>query len=192
MAALVCHAKVWWGNGEGYNVDPLAFPVLAGTVLTEAVRFLFDRASAVLDRRAGRVPVEEPESVAGRPSALQVRAGELTDARVERISQAQGALRVYLSRPDLLQGEDEGLRDLLGQLRRDLEEVYGCSLPFGDEQRPQPGAEVSQHADEISGQQVGIRAQGMTAKGRARAVQTSRTITETGEQVGMHFDGPIG
>ncbi|QLE71783.1 hypothetical protein FGW37_09335 [Streptomyces rectiverticillatus] len=173
-------------------MDALSFPVLAGTLLTEAVRFLFDRAGAVLDRRAGRVPVEEPESVAGRPGALQVRVGELTDSRVERISQAQGSLRVYLSRPELLQGDDEGLRNLLGQLRRDLEEVYGCSLPFGDEQRPRPGAEVSQHADEISGQQVGIRAQGMTAKGRARVVQTAKTITETGEQVGLHFDGPIG
>ncbi|MEU0166757.1 hypothetical protein ABZ214_15020 [Streptomyces iakyrus] len=173
-------------------MDPLAFPVLAGTVFTEAVKFLFDRASAVLDRRAGRVPVEEPESVVGRPSALQVRAGELTDSRVERISQAQGALQVYLSRPGLLQGDDEGLRDLLGQLRRDLEVVYGCALPFGDEHRPRPGAEVTQHADEVSGQQVGVRAQGMTAEGRARVVQTAKTITETGEQVGLHFDGTIG
>ncbi|MEU2910336.1 hypothetical protein ACFYM3_24190 [Streptomyces massasporeus] len=173
-------------------MDPLAFPVLAGTVFTEAVKFLFDRASAVLDRRAGRVPVEEPESVVGQPSALQVRAGELTDSRVERISQAQGALQVYLSRPGLLQGDDEGLRELLGQLRRDLEVVYGCALPFGDEHRPRPGAEVTQHADEVSGQQVGIRAQGMTAEGRARVVQTAKTITESGEQVGLHFDGTIG
>ncbi|MFF5726535.1 hypothetical protein [[Kitasatospora] papulosa] len=173
-------------------MDPLAFPVLAGAVLTEAVKFLFDRASAVLDRRAGRVPVEEPERVAGLPDTLQVRAAELTDARMERISQAQGAVRVYLSRPDLLQGDDEGLRELLGQLRRDLEEAYGHSLPFGDEQRPRLGAEVSQHADEISGQQVGIRARGLTDKGRARVVQTAKTITESGEQVGLQFDGPIG
>ncbi|MEU1624188.1 hypothetical protein ABZ746_02350 [Streptomyces sp. NPDC020096] len=173
-------------------MDPLAFPVLAGTVLTEAVKFLFDRASAVLDRRAGRVPIDEPERVAGRPETLQVHAAELTDGRVERIMQAHGALRVYLSRPALVNGDDEELRDLLGHLRRDLEVVYGRVLPFGDEQRPQPGAEVSQHADEISGQQVGIRAQGMTAKGRARVVQTAKTITETGEQVGLHFDGPIG
>ncbi|WP_326766119.1 hypothetical protein OG978_17430 [Streptomyces sp. NBC_01591] len=173
-------------------MDPLAFPVLAGAVLTEAVKFLFDRASAVLDRRAGRVPVEEPERVAGLPDTLQVRAAELTDARMERISQAQGAVRVYLSRPDLLQGDDEGLRELLGQLRRDLEEAYGRGLPFGDEQRPRLGAEVSQHADEISGQQVGIRAQGLTDKGRARVVQTAKTITESGEQVGLQFDGPIG
>ncbi|WP_423833662.1 hypothetical protein [Streptomyces manipurensis] len=173
-------------------MDPLGFPMLVGAVLTEAVKFLFDRASAVLDRRAGRVPIDEPDRVAGRSDTLRVRTAELTDVRVERISQAQGALRVYLSRPDLLQGDDEGVRELLGQLRRDLEEVYGCGLPFGDEQRPRPGAEVSQHADEISGQRVGIRAQGMTAQGRARVVQTAKTITETGEQVGLHFDGPIG
>ncbi|MGW1792387.1 hypothetical protein ACWCO0_28160 [Streptomyces tubercidicus] len=173
-------------------MDPLSFPVLAGTMLTEAVKFLFDRAGAVLDRRAGRVPVEEPEQVAGRSAALQVRAAELTDARVERLSQAQGALRVYLSRPNLLQGDDDDLRDLLAQLRRDLEEVYGCGLPFGDEERPRPGAEVSQHADEVSGQQVGIRAQSMTANARARVVQTAKTITETGEQVGLHIDGSIG
>ncbi|MFF2013721.1 hypothetical protein ACFVWY_32305 [Streptomyces sp. NPDC058195] len=173
-------------------MDPLAFPVLAGTVLTEAVRFLFDRASAVLDRRAGRVPIDEPESVAGQSETLQVRPEELTDARVERISQAQGALQVYLSRPALLQGDDEALRDLLAQLRQDLEALYGRGLPFGDEQRSRPGAHVSQHADEVSGPQVGIRAQGMTAKSRVEVTQTAKTITETGEQVGLHFDGQIG
>lgn len=32
----------------------------------------------------------------------------------------------------------------------------------------------------------------MTANGRARVVQTAKTITETGEQVGLHIDGSIG
>ncbi|GHA00428.1 hypothetical protein GCM10010329_22810 [Streptomyces spiroverticillatus] len=173
-------------------MDPLTFPMLAGTMLTEAVKFLFDRAGAVLDRRAGRVPVEEPEQVAGRSDLLQVRVAELTDTRAERLMHAQGALRVYLSRPELLDGEDAGLRELLGQLRRDLEEVYGCGLPFGNEHRPRPGVEVSQHSDEIAGQQVGVRAQGITAKGQLHVVQTAKTIAETGEQVGVHLEGPIG
>ncbi|CAL9552398.1 hypothetical protein [Streptomyces sp. enrichment culture] len=175
-------------------MDPLAFPVLAGTLLTEAVRFLFDRASAVLDRRAGRVPVEEPEQVPGQTQPLRVMAPALTDERVARITGAHGALRVYLSRPEFLQGDDTELRNVLGRLRRDLEEVYGRRLPFGDEQeKDRPGVEVSQRADSLHGRQVGVRVGGdVTEGGRARVDQNAGTIEETGEQVGIEVEGSIG
>ncbi|MEU3995614.1 hypothetical protein AB0E76_07290 [Streptomyces fungicidicus] len=175
-------------------MDALAFPVLAGTLLTEAVRFLFDRAGAVLDRRAGRVPVEEPEQVSGRTQPLLVRAPALTDERVARITEAHGALRVYLSRPEFLQGDDTELRKLLGRVRRDLEEVYGRRLPFGDEREgDRPGVEVSQRADSLHGKQVGMRVGGdITERGQARVDQEARTIEETGEQVGIEVEGSIG
>ncbi|WP_030898527.1 hypothetical protein [Streptomyces sp. NRRL F-5126] len=175
-------------------MDPFAFPVLAGTLLTEAVRFLFDRASAVMDRRAGRVPVEEPEQVPGQTQPLLVMAPKLTDERVARITGAHGALRVYLSRPKYLQGDDTELRRVLGCLRRDLEEVYGRRLPFGDEKEAdRPGVEVSQQADSLHGRQVGMRVGGdITERGRARVDQNARTIEETGEQVGIEVDGSIG
>ncbi|WP_405365687.1 hypothetical protein [Kitasatospora sp. NBC_00039] len=173
-------------------MDLLAFPALAGTVLNEAVRFLFARAGAVLDRRAGRVPVEEPERVAGQPDLFRVRAAELTDERVERIMHAQGALSVYVSRPELLRGDDDGLREVLGRLRRDLEEVYGRGFPFGDEQRPRPGVDVSQQVDQLNGQQVGVRAKGIAEASRVQVIQRANTIEETGEQVGLEIDGAIG
>jgi hypothetical protein len=175
-------------------MDPLAFPVLAGTLLTEAVRFLFDRASAVLDRRAGRVPVEEPEQVPGQAQPLLVRASALTDERVARITGSQGALRVYLSRPDFLEGDDTELRELLGHLRRDLEEVYGRSLPFGNEKEAdRPGVEVAQRADSLHGRQVGMRVGGdITERGRARVIQEAGTVEERGEQVGVEVQGSIG
>lgn len=172
-------------------MDPLAFPMLAGTVLTEAVRFLFDRASAVLDRRAGRVAVEEPEQVPGQTEPLLVRATELTDERIERITRDQGSLRVYLSRPEFLQGEDPELRELLGRLRRDLEEVYGRRLPFGEEE-DRPGVEVSQRTDFLHGKQVGMRVKGVTERGRARVEQDTGTIGEAAEQVGIQVEGSIG
>ncbi|MYY08861.1 hypothetical protein GT204_08075 [Streptomyces sp. SID4919] len=175
-------------------MDPFAFPVLAGTLLTEAVRFLFDRASAVLDRRAGRVPVEEPEQVQAQTQPLLVRSPALTDERVARITGAHGALRVYLSRPEFLQGDDTELRQLLGQIRRDLEEVYGCRLPFGDEKEAdRPGVEVSQRADTLRGKQVGMRVGGdITERGRARVDQEAGTIEARGEQVGIEVEGTIG
>ncbi|MEU5646401.1 hypothetical protein AB0H26_43545 [Streptomyces milbemycinicus] len=175
-------------------MDPLAFPVLAGTLLTEAVRFLFDRASAVLDRRAGRVPVAEPEQVPGQTQPLLVRAPALTDERVARITGAHGALRVYLSRPEFLRSDDIELRELLGRLRRDLEEAYGRRLPFGDEtEADRPGVEVSQRADSLHGKQVGMRVgSGITERGRARVNQEAGTIEETGEQVGIEVEGTIG
>ncbi|MGW3660670.1 hypothetical protein ACWD6R_35705 [Streptomyces sp. NPDC005151] len=175
-------------------MDPLAFPVLAGTVLTEAVKFLFDRASAVLDRRTGRVPIDEPEQTPGQTQPLLVRAPSLTDERVARITGAHGALRVYLSRPEFLQGDDTELREVLGRLRRDLEEVYGRRLPFGEERNAdRPGVEVSQRADSLYGKQVGMRVGGdITERGRARVDQEAVTIEETGEQVGIEVEGTIG
>ncbi|MFG3197995.1 hypothetical protein ACGFYT_17840 [Streptomyces sp. NPDC048208] len=175
-------------------MDPLAFPVLAGTLLTEAVKFLFDRASAVLDRRAGRVPVEEPEQVSGQTQPLMVRTPALTDERVARITGAHGALRVYLSRPEFLLGDDTQLREVLGRLRRDLEEVYGRRLPFGDEKdTDRPGVEVHQRADSLRGKQVGTRVGGdITERGRVHVNQDAGTVEETGEQVGIEVEGTIG
>ncbi|MDI3405399.1 hypothetical protein [Streptomyces cavernicola] len=174
-------------------MDPLAFPVLAGTVLTEAVRFLFDRAAAVLDRRAGRIPLQQPEEVPGQAEPLVVQSGQLTDERMERITQAHGALRVYSSRPEILQGDDAELLDLLGRLRRDLEEVYGRRLPFSDEEAAtRPGVEVFQRTEMVDKKQVGVRAHAITEQARVRVVQDTGTIGETGEQVGVEVEGTIG
>lgn len=168
--------------------------MLIGTALTEAVKFLFDRAGAVLDRRAGRVPLEEPEEVEGRGEPLTVRPAELSSARIERITEARGALQVYLTRPALLQGDDPGLRELLGALRLDLEEIYGRQLPFGEEEeRPaRPGVSVTQRADQLAGHQVGVRAQGISQKGRVHVDQAARVIEASAEQVGTEIDGTIG
>ncbi|WP_446749947.1 hypothetical protein [Streptomyces sp. AmelKG-E11A] len=148
----------------------------------------------MLDRRAGRVPVEEPEQVQAQTQPLLVRSPALTDERVARITGAHGALRVYLSRPEFLQGDDTELRQLLGQIRRDLEEVYGCRLPFGDEKEAdRPGVEVSQRADTLRGKQVGMRVGGdITERGRARVDQEAGTIEARGEQVGIEVEGTIG
>lgn len=174
-------------------MDLLTFPALAGPVLVETVRFLFDRAGAVLDRRSGRVPVEEPEQVSGHAEPLRVRPEELTDARSDRLSQAHGALRVYLSRPDFLQGDDADLRELLGTLRRDLEEIYGRGLPFGEERdRPAPGVSVSQRATFVGNRQVGARARDIAAGAGLRVEQDAGIIGESGEQVGVEVDGTIG
>ncbi|MCX4823196.1 hypothetical protein OG883_25570 [Streptomyces sp. NBC_01142] len=174
-------------------MDPLAFPVLAGTVLTEAVKFLFERAGAVLDRRAGRVTAEEREQVPGQTQPLLARPTELTEERVARITGAHAALRVYLSRPEFLQGEDTDLRELLGRLRRDLEEVYGRRLPFGEESKEdRPGVEISQRTETLQGKQVGMRVGGITERGRARVEQDTGVIEETGEQVGIEIEGTIG
>ena len=175
-------------------MDALAFPALAGSLLTEAVKFLFDRASAVLDRRAGRVPVEEPEQVAGHTQPLLVRTQALTNERLARITGAHGALRVYLSRPEFLLGDDAELREVLGRLRRDLEEAYGRRLPFGDEKETdRPGVEISQQADFLHGKQIGMRVGGdITERGRAHVDQNAGTIEATGEQVGIEVEGTIG
>ncbi|WP_374754186.1 hypothetical protein [Streptomyces sp. SM12] len=147
----------------------------------------------MLDRRAGRVPAEEPEHVPGQAQPLLIRAPALTDERVGRITGAHGALRVYLSRPELLQGDDTELRELLGRLRRDLEEVYGRHLPFGDEKETdRPGVDVVQRTESLRGKQVGVRTTGVTGRGRARVDQKARTIEETGEQVGIDVEGTIG
>ncbi|MFG2918024.1 hypothetical protein ACGF0D_34675 [Kitasatospora sp. NPDC048298] len=180
------------GNERGGSMDPLSFPVLTGTVLQEAVKFLFDRAAAALDRRAGRAPLA-PERQTGHAEPLQPRLAELTETRIERIMQAQGALGVYLARPELLQGDDERLRELLSHLRADLEAIYGQKFAFGSEkQPPRPGVEVRQRADSVINRQVGVRAHGVSETARVQVIQTARTIEATGEQVGVEIEGPIG
>ncbi|MFB7257239.1 hypothetical protein [Streptomyces nojiriensis] len=148
----------------------------------------------MLDRRAGRVPMEQPDHVSGQAQPLLVSTPALTDERVARITGAHGALRVYVSRPEFLHGDDTELREILGRLRRDLEEVYGRRLPFGDEKEAdRPGVEVSQRADSLDGKQVGMRVGGgITDRGRARIDQEADTIGETGEQVGIEVTGTIG
>ncbi|MGA4539021.1 hypothetical protein ACPA54_03420 [Uniformispora flossi] len=179
-------------DGGGTDMDPIAFPILAGTVLNEAVRFLFDRAGAVLDRRSGRTPLEEPDQVSGHSELFRVQPSELTDGRVERLTQAHGALGVFLSHPDLLRGDNPELRELLGRLRTDLEAVYGRSLPFGEELSARPGVEAVQRSEHVRGRQVGVRAQGISAAGRARVEQEARIIDDSGEQVGFEIEGQIG
>lgn len=173
-------------------MDPIAFPVLAGVLLNEAIKFLFDRASSVLDRRAGRIPVEQPEEVVGQEKPLQVHAESLTDERAERISQARGALAVYLSRPELLRGDDNALRSLLGEIRQDLEEVYACRFTFGDQESPQPGVNIIQRAEIVDNKQIGARAHSIGDSINLGIIQNANLISDTGEQVGLEIDGPIG
>lgn len=81
---------------------------------------------------------------------------------------------------------------MLGRLRQDLEEIYGLGFSFGEEQRPRPGVNVSQHADRVQNRQIGVRSKGINERASVRVVQNAQTISDTGEQVGVEIEGTIG
>ncbi|MFJ4652125.1 hypothetical protein ACIP5Y_12745 [Nocardia sp. NPDC088792] len=172
-------------------MDPIAFPVLAGALLNEAIRFLFNRANAVLDRRAGRMPVEEPEQIAGQPHPLLVHAEALADDdRIERVAQARDVLEQYLADPDRAREGDEDLRQVLAALKRDLEAIYGQEFVFA-EQRPGPTVDVSQNVDSIADTVTGVKATRVGGQAKVHVDQKSTRVESGGSMTGADL-GSIG
>jgi hypothetical protein len=172
--------------------DPISFPVLAGATLTGAITFLYNRVGAVLDRRAGKTPVDAPEVIEGLPEPLQARTEALTDERVQRLKRLADALELYRNQPQPPVGDDKTLRRILGGLRQDLEAIYGVAFSFGDEQRNKPTVCVIQHTDDVVGVQRGIKARAMSDRANVSVTQITNTIHSSGEITGLEIDGTIG
>ncbi|GAA3423686.1 hypothetical protein GCM10018953_08690 [Streptosporangium nondiastaticum] len=171
--------------------DPISFPVLLGATLTGAITFLYGRIGAVLDRRAGRTPAGEPETLEGYDEPLQIQSDALTSDRVQRLERAAGTLSVYRDHPELAEADIEKLRPTLGQLRQDLETIYGTRFLFGDEQSDRPGINVTQITEDLHGQQRGIKAKQIAHGTNINLHQRSNTVHPGGDLTGIEVDGTI-
>ncbi|MBF8191454.1 hypothetical protein ITP53_38315 [Nonomuraea sp. K274] len=173
-------------------VDPLSFPVLAGAALTATITFIYNRIGAVLDRRAGRIAPDLPDTIEGSSEALTVHSESLTEEQVKTLERSAGTLGVYLDHPELLRGDDEKLRETLGKLRTILELAYDRELIFADKQTAGPSLRVTMRSDEVSGIQRGIKAKSVSGPTHINVEQTGKRIAKGGEMTGVEIDGPIG
>jgi hypothetical protein len=162
--------------------DPVSLAALSGTALTEGIRFLYDQAGSVLerrrDRRDRRDRKDTPEIVA-EPRVLlapdEQRANELEDEI--------RALREDLS----ADGGELGTEDLLWRadaLRILLESVYRTRLVFVGENRPDAEVYSDVEVNVLRGYAAAIRADAGTGS-RLRARLRVQSVEAGGEAVGV-------
>ncbi|MEU4579444.1 hypothetical protein [Nonomuraea sp. NPDC023979] len=116
----------------------------------------------------------------------------MTEEQVQFLERSAGTLSVYLDHPELLRGDDEKLRETLGNLRTILELAYDRELIFADEQPAGPSLQVTMKSDEVSGIQRGIKARSVSGATHINVEQTGKRIAKGGEMTGIEIDGPIG
>jgi hypothetical protein len=176
--------------GQGALVtDPLGFPVLASSAITQTFAFLYGRLAALLDRRnaaAGDDVIPDhqiPPELAGRLAPLNADGQVLARLWTELDPLAE-VLSVYREHPELINGEDERLRRNLGKLRAALEAIYHQHFTFEGEARPPSGVKVEQRMDKMSGELIGLAADEVTSGAHADITQVSRTVSKDGKVVG--------
>jgi hypothetical protein len=175
--------------------DPLGFPVLAGSAITQAFGFLYGRLAALLDRRAAgadeaALDHELPPGLVGRLAPLEVDQHALARLRTT-LESLDDALGVYKDNPSLLNAEDERLRRSLGRLRNALEAVYHQRFTFEGEQRSPTSVKVEQWTDEVAGELTGLTADDITSGARGEVKQVSKKISREGRVMGAkirHID----
>jgi hypothetical protein len=171
--------------------DPLGFPVLASSAITQAFGFLYGRLAALLDRRAADADeaapdYEVPSGLVGRLAPLEIDQHALARLRT-MLESLDDALGVYRDNPSLLNAEDERLRRNMGRLRSALEAVYHQRFTFEGEQRPLTGVKVEQWVDEVAGELTGLTADDIGSGARSEIKQVSKKISKDGRVIGAEI-----
>ncbi|WP_354644651.1 hypothetical protein [Kitasatospora camelliae] len=184
------------------DVDPLA--VLSTSALSEGVRFLFDQARSLLDRRrrdraaaeasaeesAGGVVQLPPEAFTG---SIDTRSPD--EAALAEAAPALRALRAelfpYIDAPESIRPGDADLLRLVRQLRQVLEAVYGQRITFATEagERDVSGTRVDAFIDiaEIAGKVTAVEA-GRISGGQFRVKVHSERVEPGGEVTGVRAE----
>jgi hypothetical protein len=169
--------------------DPLGFPALAGSALTQAFGFLYGRLAVLLDRRSAARDSPaftanfQSSSIIDKSAALRVNEDALLHWGVQLEALAE-TLGVYHDHPELVHGQDERLRRNLGRLREALEAIYGQRLVFEGEEPQAHGVRIDQRVDEIAGEVIGIDAGEIASEAQVDVVQTSGTVKEGAKLLG--------
>ncbi|SDO03702.1 hypothetical protein SAMN04487981_10828 [Streptomyces sp. cf386] len=184
---------------------------LGTTALSEGIRFLFDQARVLLDRRRGdqegdgaaadesgdgvvRLP---PEAFAGTLDTRRLDEAALTDS-VAALRQLRTALFPFVDDADAVQPGDAELLQRVDQLRRVLEAVYGQRITFVTEvgERPASGTVIDTRIDidEINAEVIGVSV-GRVSGGSFSTEIRSKNVGPGGRVVGFRADsvgGPGG
>jgi hypothetical protein len=177
--------------------DPVTLSVLAGSVLTPAIEFLYAQAGELLKRRRERKEgnPERTDPVAV-PATVEL-AGELgplrpDDARLSELEpqlrELRNALVDYAEDPALIKPDDMGLLATADALRRVLEAVYQQRITFRGEQRPLSGPAVDGTIDvrAVTGYVAAVRVN--TISGPTRLRGAVRADEVSGTAVGLDID----
>jgi len=174
-------------------MEPLTLSALAASALTQAVKFLYDRAGAALDRRATakqNVGNLDSEVLANPLEPLRINSTALTVDRVARLERARGELSAYVQdRP--ISPDDQDLLATLTRVREDLEAVYGQRFTFVGEQRPRARVSVRQDEDHVDGAVTGIAASGLSGTVDVSVEQRAGVVHRDGEVTGLRLDGTL-
>ncbi|MFF8614333.1 hypothetical protein [Streptomyces sp. NPDC015350] len=187
-------------------MEPITLAVLSSVVLTEGVRFLYEQAGELLQRRRDRDGADDAEG-AGDPVTLDVTDPGLFPATVEPACADTEAVQRF--RADLtafwqvlapyangitdIDPEDRTLLETADAVRNILEAVYGRRLTFAGETRTERELAVSGRvrAEEIAGDVAGVRARGVNS-GRVEGSVVAGTVARGGTVSGVEIQGDIG
>jgi hypothetical protein len=190
-------------------MDPLA--VLSASALSEGVRFLFEQAGLLLDRRRaargtdGAAAEEPADDIIALPS--EAFTGSLDTRRREEdaLSESAPALRElrtllfpYLDGEGKIQPGDTELLRLVDRLRQLLEAIYGQRIAFTTEagERTASGTELRSTVDikEITAEVIAIKARRINS-GVIHSEIRAEKVGEGGRVVGVEAEdigGPAG
>lgn len=170
-------------------MDPVSLSSLGAVGVGYAVKFLFDRASAVLDRRAQRNAAEAalPPTTSGTPhnSTKPGGTGQAADAvEAEReLADAMRVLQVYRTHDLPVKADDEQLMNCLGRMHAALEQVEGA--PIDLTAHVQAMIEVEQTADVVRGDMTGARVDALQPDTTARIRQQIGSVEHGGTVIGF-------
>lgn len=163
-------------------MEPISLAVLSGAALTEGIRFLYDQAGTLLERRRDR---QQTPDVVAEPDIL----GEPDEVRAQALEDHIRALRSDLAplADPAYEDSEEADGDLLWRadaLRAVLECVYGTRVVFSDENRPATEVFSQVRVEEVRGYAAAVRGDAGT-KGRLRARMHVRQVEAGGEVIGV-------
>ncbi|NEB75830.1 hypothetical protein G3I40_11400 [Streptomyces sp. SID14478] len=162
---------------------------MLGAGLPATFTFLYQRLDNLLNRRAApETELDGHEVLRGELSLpLTADETELTN-RLGDLDRLRDLLHVYRRHPQTVDITDTGLLRLLGELRGNLEEIYGQRLTFaGEEDREPSGSYAHQKSQTVRGKMTGIDTD--TADGNLQSIQDFTTVEKTGDVVGIRIRG---
>jgi hypothetical protein len=171
--------------------DPLGFPVLAGSAITQAFGFLYGRLAVLLDRRrTGQSEIENGDNELGDQGDSDV-SWKPDDAALEEyrpsLETLAAALEVYDKHPEIINGEDEHLRRNLGVLWTALEAIYHQQIPLPVEVQNPSGVKITQEADEVTGRRTGLIAGEVSHDARVDIHQKAKHVREGAKDIGARI-----
>ncbi|MEV0082887.1 hypothetical protein [Saccharopolyspora sp. NPDC050642] len=190
-------------------MDPLSLSSLGAVGLGYAIKFLFDRGNAALDRRAERRAVSDTsptsssvgdyEAIKGTGSAVEriptdviaPARGVVGDARAEEaereLTSAMRVLEVYRAKGVPLDPQDQLLVDALERTHAALEQLEGAPVDLPAAVRSL--IEVDQEADHVHGTMTGAEIDAPSSGTSTHVRQRFGTVHDGGNVTGYRAGG---